>query len=86
MSAIAPDQDDDNQFFNVLTEPQDSESSGEEQIPTNQSVLQQVQPTGSGIRHPNRFPLHPRIHHYNKVAVFGLTVFHPAFRPLLQLT
>ena len=38
MAPIAPDQDEDNQFFNVLTEPQDSESSGEEQIPMNQSV------------------------------------------------
>ena len=52
MSAIAPDQEDDNQLFNVLTESQDSESSGEDQIPTNQNVLQQVQSTGSGSSLP----------------------------------
>ena len=52
MSAIAPDQEDDNQLFNVLTESQDSESSGEDQIPTNQNVLQQVQSTGSGSTLP----------------------------------
>ena len=38
MSAIAPDQEDDNQLFNVLTESQNSESSGEDQIPTKQNV------------------------------------------------
>ena len=42
MAPIGPDQDDDN-IFSVLTETQGSESSGEEQIPTNQNVLQQVQ-------------------------------------------
>ena len=62
MSAIAPDQDDDNQFFNVLTEPQDSESSGEEQIPTNQNVLQQVQPPQSGfLRYPTHLLNPPRL-------------------------
>ena len=47
MVPIGPDQDDDNQFFSVLTEPQDSESSGEDQIPSNPSVLQPVLPTVS---------------------------------------
>ena len=52
MSALAPDQEDDNQLFNVLTEPLDSDSSGEVQIPTNQTALQQVQSTGPGITLP----------------------------------
>ena len=48
MSAIAPDQEDDIQLFNVLTESQNSESSGDDQIPTNQNMPQQDQSTEAG--------------------------------------
>ena len=47
MSAIAPDQEDDNLLFSVLTESQNSESSGDDQIPTNQNIPQQDQSTGN---------------------------------------
>ena len=45
MSAIAPDQEDDNQLFSVLTESRDSQSSGDDHIPTNQNIPQQDQST-----------------------------------------
>ena len=60
MAPIGPDQDEDNQFYSVLTEPQDSESSGEELIPTNQSVLQPVHPTVSDSTLPEPLPQSPQ--------------------------
>ena len=53
MSAIAPDQEDDIQLFNVLTESQNSESSGDDQIPTNQNIPQQDQSEEAGSKLPN---------------------------------
>ena len=65
MAHIAPDQDDDNQFFHVLTEGHDSDSS-EEQIQSGQGVLQQAPPP----HHPQADS--PRHQQWTKVAVFSL--------------
>ena len=51
MDHIAPDQEDDNHFFHVLTQGQDSDSS-QEDIHSSQGVLQQAQHSPSGPTPP----------------------------------
>ena len=66
MDHIAPDQDDDNQLFHVLTEGHDSDSN-EEQIQSGQDVLQQASSSPPVPQADS-----PRHQQWTKVAVFSL--------------